>query len=78
MRPHASTQIVNLTTNPDYLKLRQRLVLALRQHPEAMSAVVEVFRGMESEAAQELRDAMVKPAAAPTHQIECTAVEHAA
>jgi hypothetical protein len=48
----------------------------LRQHPEALGSVIEVFKGLESEAADELKAAMARPA--PARQITCEAVEVAA
>ena len=77
LRPHASTQVLNLTTSPDYLRLRQRLVMALRPYPDALGAVIEAFRGVEADAAAELKAAMAQPPAEATTRatIECVAVD---
>ena len=41
------TSITNVVLSPVYLELRGKLMMALRQHPEAAKAVAEAFREID-------------------------------
>lgn len=62
----------SILLTPDYLRLRQALIEALRAFPEAARAVGAALHGLEADAAKDVTDAAAPPGRVPI-TIEATA-----
>lgn len=60
---HHDVRHTSLLISPDYLRLRQTLVEALRPYPEAARAVGAALHRLESEAADDITSGSRKPVA---------------
>jgi hypothetical protein len=54
LAPHAGVSITNVLLSPDFMRLRQQLLDALKRHPAAARDVAEIFRAASLRATVEM------------------------